>query len=794
MAREPRMADVEVRQYGASTGSRERPVDLEWPTGRPELLPFLPFVYVAWSDGVLNGEELRRIGERLRRHDGLDEGSRSLLLPWLDPDAPPGAASLEGLRTRIRAVRAGPAEATLLSLGLAMVRAESAEGFWSEPGATAALEELEAELGVVAREAVRDLVQPDEAPVEDLEQAPFAVLPLRDYLDQPHAGFRREVLTLLEAPLFRFRHDLSVGEHRARVMEALGVLAAKGWGGLAYPVESGGSGDPGRALALFETLAFGDHSALIKYGVQFGLFGGSIHQLGTARHHERYLGAVARLELPGCYAMTETGHGSNVRDIETVARYDHDTGTFVLHTPSERARKDWIGGAAASARLATVFAQLEVGEERHGVHAFLVPLRDEGGNPLPGIRLEDCGLKVGLNGVDNGKIAFDQVRVPRENLLDRFAAVDSEGLYTSPIVGQGKRFFTMLGTLVAGRISIAAASVSAAKTGLTIALRYGARRRQFGPAGGPEVPINHYLGHQRLLLPRLAQTYALHFAVRHLTDGYVESLAPDTPEEATRVIESGSAALKVLASEACVRTLQACREACGGQGYLAENRLGRLREDTDIFTTFEGANPVLLQLVAKALLSEYREAMGDVRLRDVVRLLAERAQTGLTQLNPVVTRRSDPEHLRSPEFHAAAFRYREARLLRSVARRLKAALDGGADTFEAMNLCQDHLMALGRAHGDRLCDEAFRMAVARAPQPGISETLRPLSILHALTRLEEGAAWFLETGYFEAPKVRAMRAVVNDLCRELSGSAVALVDAFGIPDAVLEAPAGLGGA
>jgi acyl-CoA oxidase len=59
-------------------------------------------------------------------------------------------------------------------------------------------------------------------------------------------------------------------------------------------------------------------------------------------------------------------------------------------------------------------------------------------------------------------------------------------------------------------------------------------------------------------------------------------------------------------------TIRACREACGGAGYDAENRFGRLMADADVFTTFEGANFVLLQLVAKSLLTGYREQFGDL--------------------------------------------------------------------------------------------------------------------------------------------------------------------------------------
>src|ERR1700745_3748690 len=95
------------------------------------------------------------------------------------------------------------------------------------------------------------------------------------------------------------------------------------------PRVSGGKGSPGRSVTSFETLAMGDLSLLVKCGVQFGLFGGAILHLGTAKHHERYLRDVALMELPGCFAMTESGHGSNVQALETTATYDPEREEFV---------------------------------------------------------------------------------------------------------------------------------------------------------------------------------------------------------------------------------------------------------------------------------------------------------------------------------------------------------------------------------------------------------------------------------------------------------------------------------
>src|SRR5690606_40859095 len=141
------------------------------------------------------------------------------------------------------------------------------------------------------------------------------------------------------------------------------------------------------------------------------------------------------------YAMTEVGHGSNVRDLETTATFDPASDELVVDTPHDQAAKDWIGNAALHGRMATVFARLIVAGEDHGVHALLVPLRDEHGALLPGVRIQDRGEKEGLNGVDNGRIRFSGVRGPRENLLDRRGKPDKDGRYPRPIASAGRRVF-----------------------------------------------------------------------------------------------------------------------------------------------------------------------------------------------------------------------------------------------------------------------------------------------------------------------------------------------------------------
>ena len=112
------------------------------------------------------------------------------------------------------------------------------------------------------------------------------------------------------------------------------------------------------------------------------------------------------------------------------------------------------------------------------MHALLVPIRDERRRAAARASASRTAAhKLGLNGVDNGRIWFDHVRVPRESAARPLrAASAADGTYSSPIENPTKRFFTMLGTLIQGRVSVCGAAISATKVALTIAVRRGARR------------------------------------------------------------------------------------------------------------------------------------------------------------------------------------------------------------------------------------------------------------------------------------------------------------------------------
>ncbi|MFP5336059.1 MAG: acyl-CoA dehydrogenase [Actinomycetes bacterium] len=620
---------------------------------------------------------------------------------------------------------------------------------------------------------------------------------LRTVLDGPRADVREAVRARIEAALHPPTADLATEEHRAQVLRQLHELAASGVQRLGFSSRHGGGDDIGGSVTSFAMLGFTDLSLLVKAGVQWGLFGGAVQALGTERHHERYLRPIMDLDLLGCFAMTETGHGSDVQSIRTTATYDPATREFVVRTPDPSARKDYIGNAARDGRMAVVFAQLVTAGEGRGVHAFLVPIRDEDGAPAPGVTITDCGRKAGLNGVDNGRLVFDDVRVPREALLDRYGSVAEDGTYSSPIENEGRRFFTMLGTLVRGRVSVAGGALSAAELALTIAVRYAEQRRQFSrPGSDEEVVVLDYLAHQRRLLPALATSYALRFAQNELTSTLHDVQGAEVPDDARqRELESRAAGFKALATWHATATIQTCREACGGAGYLWENQLPALKADTDVFTTFEGDNTVLLQLVAKTLLTRYRDHFGELDTLGTARFVADQfveaviertaARALLQRLSSA--RRGPDADLRDRAWHVQLFEDRERHVLETLARRLRAGSASGVDAFEVFNGAQDHVLRAARVHVERVVLEAFVAAVDACGDPDVVDLLDRVCDLYVLGSVEADLDWFTGHSRLTPARAKAVTRAVNDLCGELRPHARTLVDAFGVPEAAVTA-------
>lgn len=742
------------------------------------VLQYIPFFYVIWSDDLLTVSETNVVKKALEEDKELSHEDRKTLSGWLDKKQPPMDDEIKKWKQTISSSNVKLVESE--TYPLATFSQKLVCQYKTECPFNAHLKQIEVHLGI----------QPNHYShlfaieiVEEVTSGYYAPQSIDGILKGKNTTVIDHFRSLLANPIFTWDVHRDKDEFRSKVLDQVAFLAQKGYGALAYPKEYGGTGDMKGYAAIFEHLMYVDGSLAVKFGVQFGLFGGSIQKLGTKKHHDRYLGYTGDASLLGCFAMTETGHGSNVRGIKTTATYDSETDMIIIHTPGKNDNKEYIGNAL-HATMATVFAQLIVHGKNEGVHAILVPLRDKNHELYKGITIIDNGYKLGLNGVDNGKIWFHQVTVPRENLLNKYGEIKDDGTYYSSITKPSKRFFTMLGTLVGGRICVARAGLGGAKMALAIAVKHALKRRQFNNSIKiQEDLLMDYPTHQLRLTPAIAQAYVYHITLDKMMAAYADDSSTDK-----RKIETQAAGLKAIISWFANTTIQECREACGGKGYLLENRIADLKNDVDIFTTFEGDNTVLLQLAAKGVLSDFKAEFNSAGFISVLKLLSTQLNDKLATINPIYSNKVDKEHLYNPKFHSHAFNYRTRRLTYTLATRIRGYIKKGIPSYQAFLKVQTHLLALGKAYSHELAYATFIDFTGTISDEKHKLLFEKLGTLYALHEIRQDASWYLEQGYLGSSKSKAIRQRVERLCTELRPHIGVLVDGFGIPGHCITAP------
>lgn len=275
--------------------------------------------------------------------------------------------------------------------------------------------------------------------------------------------------------------------------------------------------------------------------------------------------------------------------------------------------KFWIGGAAQTANMAVIWAQLYIDGKGYGVHAYVVPIRDPQTHKLlPGVLIGDCGPKSGLNGIDNGFILLDRVRIPKNYQLDRISGVDENGKFRTLIENDDKRFGLHLSALSGGRYMISTNCCAIATQAVTIGIRYTTERRQFKVGDNKEETLLFdYPLTKRRMMPLLAQSLVYYTAsMRYIFEwdkNQKNILEPSHP--AIEKLHAISSVMKAKSSWFAAQCARECREMLGGNGYCGYSKLGVLYNDNDINLTWEGDNHVLIQQTTKYVLEEVQKIL-----------------------------------------------------------------------------------------------------------------------------------------------------------------------------------------
>ncbi|KAG2385536.1 hypothetical protein C9374_003351 [Naegleria lovaniensis] len=530
--------------------------------------------------------------------------------------------------------------------------------------------------------------------------------------------------------------------------------------------------EPATHFAAMSAVAYFDPALSVKTMLQFNFWAGTLLSLGTQRHR-KYFDKIDSLELMGSYAITELAHGSNVRGIQTTATYCADSDTFEIHTPSREACKWWIGNSR-HCHMCLVFAQLIVGKENHGVHCFVVPVRDSTSNEiLPGVIIGDCTVKEGLDNLDNGFLLFNNVHIPRENLLNKHGDVTEAGKYQSPYKNASQRFGAMLSTLTMGRYSICGSStVSLAKT-LATTIGFSFERRQFGISNKPENPVINFQAQKHTIYPMLAEYFAFRFASNHLHHLYVNR----TPET-SQTLHVLSAGFKAYLTDRNQSSILKLREKCGGLGYSQLNRIGLTIANHDIFKTFEGDNTVLFQEVSKYLLANFKNIMS----QKYSNVFSSVGYYVLDSLNSNVKGR----HLRNAtdlldsNFYLTLFETKLEKQVQSVATRFRDILNElqlsnkesipkderkEVNKFNAWNLVQTQLLETSIAYVENEILQIFHNKVKDCPHKQTKQILQKQLHLFVLGLIEKNSTYFL-THDLMSPKL--VKQLVKEKARVIS--------------------------
>ncbi|KAI8084287.1 uncharacterized protein B0P05DRAFT_534964 [Gilbertella persicaria] len=523
-------------------------------------------------------------------------------------------------------------------------------------------------------------------------------------------------------------------------------------------------------------------SCALRMGVHEALFRNAIQMLGNKEQQQEWVPDIDEHRVLGCFAMTELGHSSALRDIETTATYDQDRDEFIINSPSITSTKWWTGLAGQTATHTVAIAQTIVHGNNVGLNWFIVQLRDtKTGSLLPNIQAGDVGSKIGHQGVDNGWIQFRQTRVPRKQMLMRWVSMGPQGNFkTAPNPA------VMYATLIPERVSLVMITVTLVTQALVIAVRYGVTRRQ----GTKNQQIMSYQSHYVKLLPAISFMYMIQMSFRTLDMQFSILTADGKMDPEVYLNHMGdmhfiSASLKGLSGAYAAEILEICRRCCGGHAYSSYNALGSLIADFGVMTTGGGDNVVLLQQAARYLLYRFNQIM---EFDDFVELKYESSLHYIKHAKELLKLNSWPvsamhDCVQNFDLIKQALYTILVKRLNSIQQALNQDATHEDLLLECVRVAELHCAAF------LFADNVKRFSsTTTGLSKDLLEIVRKMVALWGLHTLRSyGDQGFIE-GFLSPKQMKDIENEYKQMCKSMRYEIIGLTDGFGIPDFILKAP------
>ena len=524
--------------------------------------------------------------------------------------------------------------------------------------------------------------------------------------------------------------------------------------------------------------------------VHRSMFIPTLENQATEEQQKKWLLPAKQFKILGAYAQTELGHGSNVQGIETTAHYDKATQQFIINSPTLTSRKWWPGGLGKTANHAIVHARLFLDGKDVGVQAFMVQLRSLANHePLAGIECGDIGPKVGFQSVDNGYAAFHNVRIPRENMMMRYAKVLPDGTFVKP-----KSDKLVYLTMVQVRAYLIHGFGLMMGMAATITTRFSAARIQGRkPTGKGEFQVLDYQNQQNALFPFIAISYAANFSGRWVTQLH---------DEAVDIIKhgKGSFGLKLAELHAVSSGLKAwlaghvsdgietCRRMCGGHGFTNSSNLGHIFAEIVGANTFEGTFDVLVQQHARYLL---KVLVTLPYKNDTTGALPPPESNSTSFLsrakhyaNPSLRCSAEkPEDFADFNLLLEAFEARASRIVVRLAKQMQATNNDG-------NACMVLMSRASTAHAELLLLDAFVKGVETVPAGTSKVAVSNLCALFGSWLIAKSMGDFREDNYLSSVQGDLVRQHIVSLLPVIRRNAVLLTDAWDFTDFELNSTIG----